>query len=694
VTIARQWLVLAAVSCVTIAAGWLQAEPSARLVLEPTWVAKYAAVASGDVAFDHVARLSVLHRLPNTGAYDEAADYVAARARTYGLNVEVRDFPADGNAEYWTWKTAPRWTPVSAELFWVSPHQGTLARFADTPVSLAMYSTTAEVAADVVDVGYGFRSEDYEGKDVKGKLIFTTGFPSMVYAEAVVKRGAAGIVTWYNEATQPDAAAWLSLPLSAAATDSSGSPRTVAFVLSYFQGRLVKQALDRGQQVTLGARVEATVGPGHHRIVSASLPGTDTSAGEVWFSAHLDHQKPGANDNASGAAAILEVARSLAECVRSGALPRPVATIRFLWGPEMIGNVLFLHANEPLIKRVIGAFNLDTVGEHQARLGTSLWAIRPPMSRPHYFADVAENLALFTLRNSRRLLGGRPDGPFLTASGGTRSVLNAAVVPYVGASDHIIFNDGAVAIPSVGYIHYPDPTWHTNRDTLENVDPTTLKRVVFMTGGAALALGWREGSGFESLLSNSLLLGDIRLAHARATARRLVGSRSAEDRHLAALVLIEAYRFEIEVIRSLAVAPQAPSTASSTIGELVRLMQIRHEEDVKDLMLSGASECHAQGHLALGDRRPARTGWRAPLDTYRDVLADRVGGDAVRRSPAGPHLGSVAFYEALNWMDGNTNMREIYHRVAAECALYDYPLPTPEAFSAFVGLLEGANLVK
>ena len=66
-----------------------------------------------------------------------------------------------------------------------------------------------------------------------------------------------------------------------------------------------------GHPVRLGAHVKAEVGAGHWTVVTGIIPGTDASAGEIVYSCHLDHQRPGANDNGSGCVTILESARML-----------------------------------------------------------------------------------------------------------------------------------------------------------------------------------------------------------------------------------------------------------------------------------------------------------------------------------------------------------------------------------------------
>jgi aminopeptidase YwaD len=670
------------------------ASPHNAAVLDSTWIQKYLTYLSGDIAFDHVARISGYNRFTPSPGYDEAALYVEKMAHQYGLSaVEVHRYPADGSQTYWTWRSFPEWDGHTGDLWWSTPGSGRIASFEETPVSLAVYSQTADVTADVVDIGYGFQDSDYEGKDVRGKLVFTTGFPSMVYQKAIVERGAAGIITWYNEATEPDAAAWLNLP----AWNVNGGrlnrgPKTFAFVLSFYQGRPIKQALQRGQKVVLHAHVEASARSGNYEVVTATIPGSDPAAPEIWFSAHLDHQKPGANDNASGAGTILEIARSLEEAIRSGAIPRPNVTLRFLWMPEMIGDIMFVKENPQLARNVIGDFNLDTVGEYQSRLNSSLWVVRPPFSRSSFFSDIAENLADYAIRNNHRPLNGNPDGPFITSPSGTRAILNGTVVPYFEGSDQLVFNDGTIAIPSVGFIHYPDATWHTNEDKIENVDATTLKRVAFMAGAAALTVGWRDAASFEALLTNSVFYGELRLAQDRSVANGLLTSGTHENMHLAGVVLEEGYARERSVLDSLTRAIQyGPEHAHELEAAHVNLRRL-FDLDRNGRFSSAVFSCDVKAHLDLGSGRPTRTNLKGPLDQYRNVLRDKLG-SLFDKSAAAPYIGSVALYEALNYADGSRTMIEIYHTVAAESLVNGAPLPEPGVFKDFFSLLQQAGVV-
>jgi len=86
---------------------------------------------------------------------------------------------------------------------------------------------------------------------------------------------------------------------------------TFAFMISPRKGRQLHAMLQRGEKVSIHAELKAGVGPGEYQVVTATIPGADKAGEEFVLSCHLGHPRPGANDNVSGCAAILEIARSL-----------------------------------------------------------------------------------------------------------------------------------------------------------------------------------------------------------------------------------------------------------------------------------------------------------------------------------------------------------------------------------------------
>lgn len=59
--------------------------------------------------------------------------------------------------------------------------------------------------------------------------------------------------------------------------------------------------------------------PASYDVVSATIPGSDPAAGEIVLTAHICHQQPGANDNASGSAALRRLAPGVVPATRGDA---------------------------------------------------------------------------------------------------------------------------------------------------------------------------------------------------------------------------------------------------------------------------------------------------------------------------------------------------------------------------------------
>src|SRR5262245_50132219 len=80
--------------------------------------------ASGSLAKDTVIALGTMHRVQGSSGFHDAALYVAAKARDYGLeNVQIETFPADGKTTYNSFKSYFGWEAESGILEEVSPNR-------------------------------------------------------------------------------------------------------------------------------------------------------------------------------------------------------------------------------------------------------------------------------------------------------------------------------------------------------------------------------------------------------------------------------------------------------------------------------------------------------------------------------------------------------------------------------------------
>ena len=351
--------------------------------------------ASGERALDHIRHLSVIHRWFVSPGYDEAAAYVRDEARKIGLDgVAIEKFPADGKIYYATSLSLPRWTVEKAELRMVAPEAKHLVSWAEMPTALASNSRTAAVEAELVDVGEGVRAADYDGKDVAGKLVLASspqgkGRIELVHRLAVLERGAAGVISYrgYYLDDFPDLVTWDHL----FTFEKNGRTSTFGFCVSKRLGRELQRLLRDGRKVILRADVKADLSPGEFGVVEGSIPGREFPDQEVWFIAHLDHANPGANDNASGSAAVLECARAFLDLFKSGALPGPRRTLRFFWVPEVYGTYAYLASHPERVRKAVAVINMDMVGENQALCGSTFQVTRTPDSMPSFLNDVLQS---------------------------------------------------------------------------------------------------------------------------------------------------------------------------------------------------------------------------------------------------------------------------------------------------------------
>src|SRR4051794_37491042 len=162
------------------------------LLPEPA-VRAIASEVSGTAAKRNLQDLTLFHRMRGSRGFRAAAERVRDRAREYGLSeVELIELPADGTIFYGTQRSRPAWDVDFAELWeqrkegdsWVDGER--IASWEARPIVLAQDSASGEAAAELVDVGAGTAEADYQGKDVRGKLVLTSSQPGgAAYALAV-----------------------------------------------------------------------------------------------------------------------------------------------------------------------------------------------------------------------------------------------------------------------------------------------------------------------------------------------------------------------------------------------------------------------------------------------------------------------------------------------------------------------------
>ena len=497
-------------SLVLTAGVWAQKPP----LLPEKHVAALANELSGERAKRNLEGLARFHRQRGSEGFHAAAELVAERLRAYGLSdAAILQFPADGKIFYGTQRSRPAWDAQVGELWETSgpaeqdekpqvmSGEKKIASYEAEPVALAEDSESADVTADLVDVGEGTRESNYVGKSVRGKIVLVSAQAGAVQDLAVGKFGAVGIVScaqnqktaWWGE--DENLIRWGHL-------ETFSANKTFAFMVSLKTARVMKERLAKGERISLHALVRAGQHPGSYEVVTATIPGADPKLKneEVAFSCHLDHQRPGANDNASGCATILEVARAFEKTIREKRLERPARTIRFVFPPEIEGTMALLNGKPEFAKRMKAVIHMDMVGGGPETKAV-FHVTRGPMSLPSFVHDVAWSFAEWVNEESYKFAATGQAGYPMVAPEGGQEPLRAEYSAYTMGSDHDVYQDSSFGIPAIYLNDWPDRYIHTNFDSAANIDPTKLKRAAFIGAASGYFLAQINGADYTNLLA-------------------------------------------------------------------------------------------------------------------------------------------------------------------------------------------------
>jgi aminopeptidase YwaD len=591
---------------------------------------------SGKIAKDHAVEISKFHRIQASPGFLDAAVHVQDEIRKAGIEkVSIEKFPADGKTKYWTYDAIISWWAENGEIRMVEPEEELLGRLDELPVSLATHSKSCDVTAEVVDVGVGDRDEDYQGKDLDGKIAIVSGMARITHVKAV-DHGALGTIhhpPWNRAAEYPDLVQYNGIWPNQETRDKT----TFGFAISDRQYQKIRGLLEGGKKVVVSCKTDGRLYDGFMDVLNAEITGTERPEEEIVLIAHLCHPKTCTNDNGSGSAVLIEVARSIVSLVRSGKIQPPRRTIRFLWVPEINGTVAWMHGHRDRLKDILVSINLDMVGEHPVTVGWPLHFVSAPDSTPSYINP------LFI-----KLLEEVKDDPRGVAIEGWKYGLNYRIKPYMGGSDHLCFADAAFGIPSVVFYN-PDQFHHTSFDEPSRLDSSKMKRVGVVTGAAALAVANADERTALELASLTAAHGCRRIAETGSRiASKLINSGVSEGDPSVKLgkiflrgvdMLDASYGREIEALNSV------ESLSGSVSGEL--------EEMKKAVEAAAASE---KRKLESVYRRTLKDAGGKVIEKKQDVGWAATKNVIPKRTFEGPARGvrpyQVADEGDREWLEG------------------------------------------
>ncbi len=358
-------------------------------------------------AYRHVQALAgqIGKRVAGTEGGRRGAAYIKQQFERLGLAVETQSFPVRSFEE------------KSVRLAVTAPEAQ------DFPADALIYSIAGRVTAPLAAVPRLGRPEDYQKLDVRGKiaLVRRGEFFLSDKVRHAVQAGAAAVII-YNSADQ-------------GFTGTLREPSAVpAVAVSGQSGQALLGLVGRGP-VTVSLDVQTAITEGQGTNVIARRPGND----QVFvFGGHMDSVPagPGANDNASGTAVMLEMARVLARSNR----PETLVFIAFDGEEEgLLGSQAYVQSlSEAERRRVKAMFNFDMLG-------------------------ATDNELVF--------IGSQELTTLAQSSAGALGIPGRAGALDSGGSDHQSFLDAG--IPALFFFR-DDPLFHTPQDTPDRVQPRHL----------------------------------------------------------------------------------------------------------------------------------------------------------------------------------------------------------------------------
>ncbi|MFX0010729.1 MAG: DUF4910 domain-containing protein [Candidatus Hermodarchaeota archaeon] len=421
-------------------------------------------VVNGQRAWDWVAKISQYNRIQASNGYHDSLETIKEELKVLGFDdVEHFKSPADGITTIWGYPASYQWEIKTGELWIIEPEKNKLCDFNDIPVSVITHSIPCDATVELVDIGAGDKKEDYDDNDIEGKIILMSAQLSL--NRHLVEGSKALGVIYYPDLKRARNNLDRVIYNGFFTTKERMNNAKFGFSISYNQAMRLKELLKKGP-VKMRARIDAEFMEGSFEVLSSSIQGTEFPEQEIVIISHLCHPLPSANDNASGAAGLLELARSFKYLIDHKLIENPKRTLRFVWVPEFNGTVPWMKLHEKRIRKTLACINLDMIGQHPLKLGQPFEVNLAPRSTPSILNDIT---SMFV-----KNIADHPKG---IAINGTKNPMSFRLRNYDGGSDHFLFIDSYFGIPAL-MLGHNDPNWHSNVDTVEYCDSTELKRVI------------------------------------------------------------------------------------------------------------------------------------------------------------------------------------------------------------------------
>jgi hypothetical protein len=391
----RRTLVAFLLVCALVSLSAAQDKP----VLPPD-LAKGLAAIQGTAAYGYVKQLSspaFAGRLTGSDGYTAAAKWAAALYKQWGLK------PVDAKTGYLQPYPSPYTIIKSAELTLFLPGDSAGKKLeANKEYLPLLFSDSGRIEAGLIFAGWGISApdlgyDDYAGLDVKGKIVLCfRGQPAprdprfqhhdehRTRMKTAQDKGALGLFYIYPEPISNPNGDWLKDFLPAMISEKTADTILKEAGTTSADLKKILQTFKKPLSFALQSKVRYTVESEHHADgvgynVAGYVEGSDPVLRKevVVIGGHFDHDGfhmgflfPGADDNASGSATVMEIGRAYSTLARQ---PKRSVVFVLFGGEEMglQGSTYFVeHVPAPFTK-IDGMFNFDMTGEGDGAWGSA-----------------------------------------------------------------------------------------------------------------------------------------------------------------------------------------------------------------------------------------------------------------------------------------------------------------------------------
>ena len=625
---------------------------------------------SGARAKELATKITRYGRSPGSSGYLAATNLAADEMRAAGFDFfETVDFPV-----------RDAWEVTEASLDVVSPEQVRLIDLDTAGMCVCSWSDSTAPEGevlDVVDVGTGETPAHFEGKDVKGKVVFIRGTlrrPGFWEAQKLaIQAGARGMITDYMLYQTPGVRTPELVPNAVQLLRLQVRNKPVwAFSIPHTSSLKLQELLANGP-VKVKAHAACKTYAGTGRNVVATIKGTDLAHEELLFCAHTSGTKPGGNC-AAGVGLVVELGRTLMSLIREGLVPRPRRSLRFLLVIEGAGTNKYLDDNRGRVKDIVATFTYCSAGNDQQKTKSALCLFRSPDSVGSYINDYLIEL----------MQASPKDAQWVEKDGGLEmSLISFIDLFYTPWSDNTRF--GAEKLPAPLFMSWPDRYFHSQLLSADVVDPNVIRRCALVGGVAALELGSAGAEGAARIASTVSARSMERIARTASDYAGAGRNGAKAASHIAYIV-----NRDVAAIRSVERLAQGEADLRCELETIQKGLEevAGRAAGQEPACCCDGSECCGEYDSIIPKRAIEGRAGRWEGLSYQDLLSIGRELEAADKNSGFGALRVIAD-EAWNFVDGKRSVADIAQAVGFE---FDLDIPAHAIYRLFEGLERSGGL--